>query len=203
MMSAFLSIHPTHPQLRLVRRAIEVVRDGGVAAFPTDSTYALGCHLEDKTAVDRIRKLRALDKDHHLTLMCRDLSELSTYARVDNASYRTLRRYLPGPFTFILPASREVPKRLVHRRRKTIGLRVPAHPVAEMMLTELAEPIMTTTLKLPGDEYPLSDAEEIRERLERSVDVIVDSGPRGVEPTTVIDLVDGVVDVTRQGLGVV
>ena len=202
-MSVFLSIHPANPQLRLVRRAIEVVRDGGVAAFPTDSTYAIGCHLEDKTAVDRIRKLRALDKDHHLTLMCRDLSELSTYARVDNASYRTLRRYLPGPYTFILPASREVPRRLVHRRRKTIGLRVPAHPVAEMMLAELGEPIMTTTLKLPGDEYPLADAEEIRERLERSVDVIVDSGPRGVEPTTVIDLVDGVVDVTRQGLGVV
>ncbi len=201
-MSVFLSIHPTHPQLRLVRRAIDVLRDGGVAAFPTDSTYALGCHLEDKTAVDRIRKLRTLDKDHHLTLMCRDLSELSTYARVDNASYRTLKRYLPGPYTFILPASREVPKRLVHRRRKTIGLRVPAHPVPEMMLTELEEPIMTTTLKLPGDEYPLADAEEIRERLEKSVDVIVDSGPRGVEPTTVIDLVEGVVDVTRQGLGV-
>ena len=202
-MSLFLAVHPTHPQLRLVRRAIAVMRNGGIAAFPTDSTYALGCHLEDKGAVERIRQLRRLDKDHHLTLMCRDLSELSTYARVDNASYRTMRRLLPGPYTFILRASREVPRRLVHRRRKTIGLRVPAHPVAEMMLTELDEPIMTTTLKLPDDQYPLADAEAIRERLDPVVDVIVDSGPRGVEPTTVVDLLDGGFEITRQGLGVV
>ena len=201
-MSQYLVIHPTHPQARLVRRAAEVVRDGGVVVYPTDSTYAVGCHLGDKVAVDRIRALRRLRNDHYFTLVCRDLSELATYARVDNSSYRIIKRSLPGPFTFVLPATREVPRRLVHRHRKTIGLRVPDNVIAQALLAALNEPMISTTLLLPGEELPVSDVGERRDDLAHAVDVIVDGGAGGVHPTTVVDLTVDEVQVIRQGVGV-
>ena len=200
-MSQYLSIHPTHPQGRLVRRAADIVRDGGVIVYPTDSTYAIGCHLGDKEAVDRIRAIRRLPADHHFTLMCRDLSELATYARVDNASYRILRRHLPGPFTFVLPATRGVPRRLVHKRRKTIGLRVPDHAIAQALLAALDEPMMTTTLLLPNEELPFTEVEDRRAELDHAVDVIVDGGARGPRQTTVVDLTEGAATILRQGAG--
>ena len=202
-MTQYLVVHPTHPQARLVGRAAEIVRDGGVAVYPTDSTYAVGCHLEDKEAVERIRALRRLPRDHLLTLVCRDLSELASYARVDNTSFRLIRHYLPGPFTFVLPATREVPRRLLHRQRRTIGLRVPANPIAQALLEALGEPIMSTTLILPEDDLPVTDVEERRSALEHAVDVIVDGGVCGARPTTVVDLTKGQLDVIRQGAGVI
>lgn len=201
-MSQYLAVHPTHPQERLIRQAAALLRSGGVAVYPTDSAYAVGCRPGDKAAVDRVRAIRRLDRDHLLTLVCRDLSELATYARVDNASFRTVRRCLPGPFTFVLPATREVPRRLVDRRRRTIGLRVPAHPVAQALLTALGEPMLSTTLRLPAEDLPITDVEERRGALEHLVDVIVDGGTGGVQPTTVVDLTDGEAAVVRQGLGV-
>ena len=200
-MAQYLAIHPSHPQARLANRAAEIVRDGGVVVYPTDATYAVGCHLEDKDAVERIRALRRLQREHLLTLVCRDLSELATYARVDNTSYRLVRRYLPGPFTFVLPATRGVPRRLVHRRRKTIGLRVPAHPIAQALLAALGEPMMSTTLILPGEDLPVVDVEERRPALEHGVDAIVDGGACGTRPTTVVDLTQGRLEIVRQGLG--
>ena len=202
-MTQYLVVHPTHPQARLVGRAAEIVRDGGVAVYPTDSTYAVGCHLEDKEAVERIRALRRLPRDHLLTLVCRDLSELASYARVDNTSFRLIRHYLPGPFTFVLPATREVPRRLLHRQRRTIGLRVPANPIAQALLKALGEPMMSTTLILPEDDLPVADVEERRSALEHAVDVIVDGGVCGARPTTVVDLTKGQLDVIRQGAGVI
>ena len=202
-MTQYLVVHPTHPQARLVGRAAEIVRDGGVAVYPTDSTYAVGCHLEDKEAVERIRALRRLPRDHLLTLVCRDLSELASYARVDNTSFRLIRHYLPGPFTFVLPATREVPRRLLHRQRRTIGLRVPANPIAQALLEALGEPMMSTTLILPEDDLPVADVEERRSALEHAVDVIVDGGVCGARPTTVVDLTKGQLDVIRQGAGVI
>lgn len=202
-MTQYLVVHPTHPQARLVGRAAEIVRDGGVAVYPTDSTYAMGCHLEDKEAVERIRALRRLPRDHLLTLVCRDLSELASYARVDNTSFRLIRHYLPGPFTFVLPATREVPRRLLHRQRRTIGLRVPANPIAQALLEALGEPMMSTTLILPEDDLPVADVEERRSALEHAVDVIVDGGVCGARPTTVVDLTKGQLDVIRQGAGVI
>ncbi len=201
--SQYLVVHPTHPQPRLVSRAAEIVQAGGVIVYPTDSTYALGCRLGDKDAADRIRAIRRLERDHYLTLMCRDLSELAAYARVDNQSYRALKRYLPGPFTFVLSATREVPRRLVHRRRRTIGLRVPDKPIAQAILAALGEPMMTTTLKLPTEDLPVTDVEARRPELEHAVDAIVDGGTGGVQPTTVVDLTDGALAVTRAGLGVI
>ena len=200
-MSQYLVVHPTHPQARLVKRAAQVVRDGGVVVYPTDSTYAIGCHLEDKDAMARVRAIRRLPRDHLLTLVCRDLSALATYARVDNTSYRFIKHYLPGPFTFVLRATREVPRRLLHGRRKTIGLRVPDHPVAQALLTELGEPLMSTTLKLPDEELPVTNVEERRDLLEKAVDVILDGGPGDVTPTTVVNLAGDQVEVTRQGVG--
>ena len=200
-MSQYFAIHPTHPQARLVRRAAEIVRAGGVLVFPTDSTYAVGCHLGDKDAVDRIRALRRLPADHHFTLMCRDLSELATYARVDNTSYRIVRRYLPGPYTFVLRATREVPRRLVHRRRRTIGLRVPDHAIAQALLAELGEPMMSTTLLLADEDLPVTDVETRRGDLERAVDAIIDGGAGGPARTTVVDLTGGDIEVRRQGVG--
>ena len=202
-MTQYLVVHPTHPQARLVGRAAEIVRDGGVAVYPTDSTYAVGCHLEDKEAVERIRALRRLPRDHLLTLVCRDLSELASYARVDNTSFRLIRHYLPGPFTFVLPATREVPRRLLHRQRRTIGLRVPANPIAQALLEALGEPMMSTTLILPEDDLPVTDVEERRSALEHAVDVIVDGGVCGARPTTVVDLTKGQLDIIRQGAGVI
>ena len=200
-MAQYLVVHPTHPQARLVNRAAEIVRDGGVIVYPTDSAYALGCRLGDKDAVARIRAMRRLQRDHLLTLVCRDLSELASYARVDNASYRVVRRYLPGPFTFVLPATREVPRRLVHSRRKTLGLRVPNHAVAQALLASLGEPMLSTTLILPEDDLPVTDVEGRRREFEHGVDVIIDSGNGGVQPTTVVDLTGGELRLIRQGVG--
>lgn len=200
-MSECLEVHPTHPQARLLRRAADIVRDGGVVVYPTDSTYAIGCRLADKTAAERIRSLRRLDRDHLLTLVCRDLSELATCARVDNTGYRVIKRYLPGPYTFVLRASREAPRRLLHRQRRTIGLRVPRHPVAQALLATLDEPLLSTTLLLPGDDLPVTDPVERRTDFEHAVDVIVAAGACGVRPTTVVDLTGGELQVTRQGIG--
>lgn len=201
-MSQFLIVHPTHPQGRLIGLAAEVVRAGGVIVYPTDSTYALGCRIGDKGAVDRIRAIRRLDDRHHFTLVCRDLSELATYARVDNASYRILKRYTPGPFTFLLPATRDVPRRLMHPKRRTIGLRVPDHTIAQALLEAIAEPLMSTSLILPGADGPLTDPIEIRELLAHQVELVIDGGQGGQVATTVVDLTDVPARVTRPGLGV-
>ena len=200
-MSQYFVVHPTHPQRRLVERAAEIVRGGGVLVYPTDSAYAVGCHLGDKTAVERIRNLRRLPRDHLLTVACRDLSELATYARVDNTSYRIVKHYLPGPYTFVLPATRDVPRRLLHQQRKTIGLRVPDHPIAQHLLAALGEPLMSTTLILPGEDLPVTDVEERRGVLEHAVDVIVNGGVGGVQATTVVDLTSGQLEIVRQGAG--
>ena len=187
-MSQFFSIHPENPQLRLIRRAADIVRAGGIIVYPTDSCYALGCHIGDKGAMERIRAIRQVDDRHHLTLVCRDLSELSTYARVDNSQFRLLKAATPGSYVFILEATRELPKRLQHPKRRTIGLRIPDHPVVDALLAELGEPILSSTLLLPGDEMPHTDAAEIRDRLEHQVDLILDGGSCGIEPSTVVDL---------------
>lgn len=197
----YLQVHPVNPQRRLVSQAVEIVRQGGVIAYPTDSCYALGCHLGDKDAMERIRRLRRLDDKHDFTLVCRDLSDLATYARVDNQSYRLLKMLTPGPYTFILGASREVPRRLQNPKRKTIGLRVPDHPVVHLLLELLGEPIMSVTLIEPGADLPLSDPEEIRERLGRQLDAVLDGGFCGFEPTSVIDLTSEVPVLVRQGKG--
>ena len=200
-MSQFFAIHPTHPQKRLLNQAAEILRSGGVIVYPTDSTYALGCRIGDKAGLDRIRMIRQLDPLHHFTLVCRDLSELSIYARVDNTQYRILKHYTPGPFTFLLKATREVPRRLVHPKRRTIGLRVPDHPIARGLLDALNEPLMSTSLIMPGDGVPLSEPEDFRARLEKRVDLIVDGGAGGLVPTTVVDLTDAEPRLIRQGLG--
>ncbi|MEZ5557151.1 MAG: L-threonylcarbamoyladenylate synthase [Pseudomonadales bacterium] len=199
--SQYFSIHPVNPQPRLLQRAAEIIRAGGLVVYPTDTTYALGCHLGDKNAAERIRQIRQLDKNHYLTMTCRDLSQIATYARVSDPDYRILRKLTPGPFTFLLPATREVPKRLLHPKRRTIGLRVPDHPIALGLLEALGEPMMTTTMQLPGEELPLSDPEVIRERLSARVDVILDGGACGLTPTTVVDLTGEAPEVIRQGLG--
>lgn len=200
-MSDYLSIHPENPQQRLIAKAAEIVRKGGVIVYPTDSVYAIGCHIGDKQAMDRIRAIRLLDKNHNFTLMCRDLSELASYARVDNSAFRSLKAHSPGAFTFILPATSEVPRRLMHPKRKTIGLRVPDSPIAQALLAELGEPMMSVTLIMTGDEYPLSDPYDIRSALEAHVDVLIDGGHCGLEPTTVVDMTGPVPEITRQGMG--
>ena len=200
-MSEYLTIHPENPQQRLIAQAAKIVRKGGVIVYPTDSVYAIGCHIGDKQALDRIRAIRRVDKNHNFTLMCRDLSELASYARVDNSAFRSLKAHTPGPFTFILPATSEVPRRLMHPKRKTIGLRVPNSPIAQALLTELGEPMMSVTLILPDDEYPLSDPYDIRAALEAHVDVLIDGGYCGLEPTTVVDMTGPLPEVTRQGMG--
>jgi tRNA threonylcarbamoyl adenosine modification protein (Sua5/YciO/YrdC/YwlC family) len=197
----FFSIHPTHPQARLVRRAAEIVRGGGLIAYPTDSCYALGCHLDDARAVQRLRKVRGMDARHNLTLMCRDLSEIAAYAIVDDAQFGLMKRATPGSYTFILRATREVPRRLAHPRRKTIGVRVPGHPVAHALLAELNEPMLSATLLLPGEAAPPTEPEQIRARLEHQVDLVIDSGSCGVEPSTVIDLTGATASVVRAGKG--
>lgn len=200
-MSQFFQIHPDDPQPRLIRQAVEVLREGGVIAYPTDSAYALGCRLEDKKAADRIRAIRRVDAGHHFTLVCRDLSEIGTYAQVDNTAYRLLKAFTPGPYTFILRATREVPRRLVHPKRKSVGLRVPGNPIAQALLAELDEPLMSVTLILPGEDMPMVDPREIREALEHQVDAIIDGGFCGLEPTTVVDLREGTPQVLREGRG--
>lgn len=200
-MAQLFEIHPESPQIRLVRRAVEIIRAGGVIVYPTDSCYALGCHLGDKEAMERIRRIRQAGAAHHFTLVCRDLSEIARYARIDNSQYRLLRKFTPGPYTFLLRATRETPKRLQNPRRRTIGIRVPDHPVPQLLLRELDEPIMSSTLLLPGDDLPLTDAGEIRERLEHVVDVVLDGGNCGLEPTTVIDLAGDAPAIVRRGRG--
>lgn len=200
-MSVYLSIHPENPQQRLIVQAAEIVRKGGVIVYPTDSVYAIGCHIGDKQALDRIRAIRHIDKHHNFTLLCRDLSELATYARVDNTAFRAIKASTPGPFTFILPATSGVPRRLMHPKRKTIGLRVPDSPIAQALLAELAEPMMSVTLILPGDDYPLSDPYDIRAAMEAHADVIVDGGYCGLEPTTVVDMTGPLPEIIRQGTG--
>ncbi len=187
-MAEYLELHPRDPQPRLIRKAAEIVRAGGVIAYPTDSCYALGCHIGDKDALERIRRIREADRHHHFTLVCRDLAEIGRYARVDTPQFRLLKSATPGPFTFLLPATRETPKRLQHPKRRTIGIRVPEHRVPHLLLAELAEPLLSSTLLLPGDELPLTDGEQIRARLEHQIDAVLDGGHCGVEPTTVVDL---------------
>lgn len=196
-----LYIHPDNPQLRLVRRVAEVLRGGGLVAFPTDTAYALGCHLDDKEAVERIRRIRALDKHHNFTLMCRDLSELGNYARVDNQVFRLLKANTPGPYTLILNATAEVPRRLVHPKRKTIGLRVPDHRIVQALLEELGEPLMSVTLMLPGDAEPLADPDAIHERLAGRIELLIDGGYGALQPTTVIDLSGELPVLMRRGAG--
>jgi tRNA threonylcarbamoyl adenosine modification protein (Sua5/YciO/YrdC/YwlC family) len=200
-MARLVEIHPKDPQKRLIAEVVATIRNGGLIAYPTDSSYAFGCHLGDKRAMDRIRRIRQTDKEHNFTLVCSDLSEISLYARVENWSYRLIKSLTPGPYTFILPATREVPKRLQHPKRRTIGLRVPDHTIARAILEALGEPIMSSTLLLPGDDIPLTDPYEIEERIGNQIDQIVAGGPVGIEPTTVIDLSGGSVEILRKGLG--
>ena len=200
-MSQYFRIHPENPQLRLIRQAADIIRGGGVIVYPTDSSYALGCQIGDKNALTRIRQIRRLQPKHNFTLVCKDLSELATYARVDNSAFRLVKSCTPGAYTFILPATREVPRRLVHPRKKTIGIRVPDNPICQTLLDELGEPIMSTTLILPGEEYPLSDPDEIHDMLQHQVDLIVDGGYGGLEITTMISLETGSPQVLREGLG--
>jgi tRNA threonylcarbamoyl adenosine modification protein (Sua5/YciO/YrdC/YwlC family) len=200
-MSQFFQIHPDNPQLRLIKQAAQIIHDGGIVALPTDSCYALVCHLDDKNAVERLRRIRGVDDKHHLTLLCRDLSEISQYARVDNRQYRVLKSATPGPYTVILEATKEVPRRLSHPSRKTIGLRVPENPIAHALLEELGQPLLGTTLILPGETDPLTDPEEIRERLGRQIELVIDGGACSLEPTTVIDLTEEEPVLMRQGRG--
>lgn len=200
-MSQYFVIHPETPQKRLIRRAVELIDQGGLIAYPTDSCYALGCHIGDKLAMQRIRRIRQVDDKHHFTLVCRDLSELSNYAIVDNAAYRLMKRCTPGPYTFLLKATHEVPRRLQTPKRKTIGLRVPDHPIPLNLCEELGQPLMSSTLILPGEDEPLSDPLEMRERLEHEVDLVIDGGYCGIKATTVIDLIESTPSILRQGKG--
>jgi len=197
----FFSIHTDTPHLRLIKQAVAIVRSGGIIVYPTDSCYALGCHLGDKDAMTRIRTIREVDERHHFTLVCRNLAEIATYAKVDNSQYRLLKATTPGSYTFILQATREVPRRMQHPKRNTIGLRIPDHPVVLALLEELGEPLLSSTLILPGDELPLNDAEEIRERLEHQVELVMDAGSCGIDMTTVIDLTTTVPELIRPGKG--
>lgn len=200
-MSQFFQIHPENPQTRLINQAVDIIRAGGVVVYPTDSAYALGCHIGDKNALDRIRRIRSLDARHNFTLVCRDLSEIAAYAKVDNTAYRLLKHATPGAYTFILKATSEVPKRLMHPKRKTVGLRVPDNAIAQALLEGLGEPMMSVTLIMPGDEYPLIDPYDIRQTLEHSVDLVIDGGYCGMEATTVVDLADDSPLILRSGKG--
>jgi tRNA threonylcarbamoyl adenosine modification protein (Sua5/YciO/YrdC/YwlC family) len=200
-MSQLFRIHPVDPQPRLVHQAAEILNKGGVIVYPTDSAYALGCHIGDKKAMDRISDIRRLQRDHHFTLLCRDLSDLGIYAKVHNSAYRQMKAATPGPYTFILPASREVPRRLVDEKRKTIGLRVPDNEICRALLKKMEEPIMSTTLILPGDEYPLTDPDEIRDLMQHQVDLVIDGGYCGVETTTVVNLEEDYPVIVREGMG--
>lgn len=202
-MSQFFQIHPDNPQQRLIQQAAQIIHNGGIVALPTDSCYALVCHLDDKEAVTRLRRIRAVDDKHHLTLLCRDLAEIAQYAKVDNKQYRLLKAATPGPYTVILEASKEVPRRVSHPSRKTIGLRVPENRIAHALLEQLAQPLLGTTLILPGDDLPLNNAETIRERLQKQLDLVIDGGACSLEPTTVIDLSGDEPVLVREGRGAV
>ncbi len=200
-LAQFFTIHPENPQSRLIDQAVEIVRRGGLIAYPTDSAYALGCHIGDKMALDRIRAIRQLDKNHNFTLMCRDLSELANYARVDNAAFRLIKSHTPGAYTFILNATSEVPRRLMHPKRKTLGLRVPDNNIALALMEALGEPLMTSTLIMPGEEFPLTDPYDIRDTLQHHLELVIDGGFCGLEPTSVIDLTGDEPSVLRNGCG--
>ena len=200
-MSQFFQIHPDNPQLRLIKQAVQIIRAGGIVALPTDSCYALCCHLDDRDAVTKLRRIRGIDDKHHLALLCRDLSQIAEYAKVDNSQFRTLKAATPGPYTFILEATKEVPRRVSHPSRKTIGLRVPENAVALALLEELGEPLLGTTLILPDEDLPLTDPDEVREKLERQIELVIDGGACGLEMTTVIDLSGAAPVLLRQGRG--
>lgn len=200
-MAQILSIHPDNPNIRLIRQAVALLRDGAIIVYPTDSGYALGCHLDDKAAVTRIRQIRGLDEKHQMTLVCRDLSEISRYARVDNSKFRLLKANTPGSYTFILEATKEVPRRLQHPKRSTVGIRVPDHPLALALLEEMGEPLLSSTLILPEAHYPLTDVDEIQDYLEKSVELIIEGGAVGLDPTTVIDLTGEDPVLIRSGKG--
>jgi len=200
-MAELLELHPRNPQERFIRVAVDALQGHGVVVYPTDSCYALGCLMGAKDAMERIQRIRQTDKHHFFTLVCRDLSDISRFARVDNWQYRTLKAFTPGPYTFVLQATREVPRRLMNERRRTVGIRVPDHPVVRMLLAELGSPLMSTTLLLPGDDLPLTDADEIFQRIGHAVDVVLDGGNCGLEPTTVVDLTGDAPAVLRAGKG--
>ena len=201
-MSQYFELHPRNPQLRLIRQAAEILRRGGLVAYPTDSCYALGCHIGDKDALERLRRVRGADRHHHFTLVCRDMAEISRYARLENWQFRLIKSATPGPFTFLLPASRETPRRLQHEQRRTIGVRIPDHAVPQLLCAELGEPIMSSTLLLPGDDLPMTEGAEIRARLEHQLDAVLDGGHCGLDPTTVVDLAGDGIEIVRQGRGV-
>ncbi len=200
-MAQFFTIHSDNPQARLISQAVDIIRRGGLIVYPTDSAYAIGCHIGDKLALDRIRAIRQLNKDHNFTLMCRDLSELAKYARVDNSAFRLIKSHTPGPYTFILAATSEVPRRLMHPKRKTLGMRVPDNAIALALMEALGEPLMTSSLILPGEDIPLTDPYDIRQTLEHQVELVIDGGFCGMEPTTVVDLTGDAPLVTRKGCG--
>ena len=200
-MAQFFQIHPENPQVRLVRRAVEILRGDGVIVYPTDSSYAFGCQIGAKDAMERIRRIRRLDDKHHFTLVCRDLSEITTYAKIDNQAFRLLKALTPGPYTFIHEATKQVPRRLLHPRRKAIGIRVPDNAICRDLLAELDQPILSTTLMLPEDDRPLTDPDEMRERLDKLVDLVIDGGFCGLEPTTVVDMIADPPQVVRVGKG--
>jgi tRNA threonylcarbamoyl adenosine modification protein (Sua5/YciO/YrdC/YwlC family) len=199
--ATLIEIHPKDPQPRRVEKVVEIIRSGGLIAYPTDSSYAFGCHIGDARAINRIHRIRRTDKKHNFTLVCKDLAEISTYARVDNWAYRLIKSMTPGPYTFILPATREVPKRLQNPKRRTIGLRVPEHPLVKAILESLGEPIMSSTLLLPDHVRPLTDPQEIEARIGGQIDAIIDAGPTGIEPTSILDLTSGSVEILRIGRG--
>ncbi|AXQ29228.1 threonylcarbamoyl-AMP synthase [Solimonas sp. K1W22B-7] len=201
MTAQWLELHPQNPQKRLLTQAAERLREGAVIAWPTDSCYALGCHLDDREAAERLRRIRDFDRHHQFTLVCRDLSEIATYARVDNQQFRLLKSLTPGPYTFILEATKELPKRIAHEKRKTVGIRVPEHVVAQALLETLGEPLISCTLQFPDEDGPVSDPQDFRQRLMREVDLVLDAGNCGTEPTTVLDLSGGGVQLMRQGKG--
>ena len=201
-MSQIFSIHPENPQIRLINQVVDIIQRGGVVVYPTDSGYALGCQLGEKNAVEQIRRIKKVDDKHHLTLVCRDLSELSRYAKVDNVAYRLIKSHTPGPYTFILKATSEVPRRLLHAKRKTIGLRVPDNRIAQDMLGSLNEPIMSSTLILPGEDMPMTDPYEIRDLLDNQVDAVIDGGFCGMEETTIVDFTGDAPEVVREGAGI-
>lgn len=200
-MSHYLEIHPDNPQRRFITQSVDIIRKGGVIVYPTDSSYALGCHLGDKDALMRLRRIRQIDEKHNLTLVCRDLSEIATYAKIENSDYRLLKSLTPGPYTFILPATSEVPRRLMHPKRRHIGIRVMDHPIVNALLDELGQPLMSCTLVMPGATLPVTDVSEVREKLEKHVELIIDGGHCGIEPTTVIRMTDGAPEVRRDGKG--
>ncbi|MEV4411517.1 L-threonylcarbamoyladenylate synthase [Catellatospora sp. NPDC049609] len=200
-MARYFDVHPENPQSRTIRQVVDIVREGGLIAYPTDSCFAFGCKLGDKAGLDRIRDIRKLDERHHFTLVCRDFAQLGQFVKVDNSVFRLVKASTPGPYTFILPALREVPRRMLHPKKHTVGVRIPEHPVAQALLAELGEPLVSSTLLLPGDEEPMTQGWEIKERLDHLVDAVIDSGECGTEPTTVVDLSEGEPEILRVGAG--